>query len=136
MRAPRGKSQSATFGDDCPLPTIQVCGACRDAGKELECTHMRATLPKWKSQAKAKRLAGVYVNDPHLQKREQLGVMADADIKAFIGEDVEALLVNEARNTKGGHVKCVATGKPKKKFLVFSLFFLFFVFFVFLAAIY
>jgi hypothetical protein len=87
---------------------------------------MRATLPKWKSQAKAKRLAGVYVNDPHLQKREQLGVMADADIKAFLGEDVEALLVNDARNTQGGPVKCVGGKKGDKAAPCFFFVFLFF----------
>ena len=59
-----------------------VCAACREA-KSLDCPHMAAKLPSWKSAARGELVKTLMENNKDMWLREQAGVITTRDTAAF-----------------------------------------------------
>lgn len=85
----------------------KVCAACIEADTALSCTHMRATTPSWKSDAKIARMKVLFADRPDLELMEIKGVSADSERAAFSRASVDGMLNNVARGIDATTIKCV-----------------------------
>jgi hypothetical protein len=83
----------------------RVCPACVEAERAFDCTHMRFSVPPWKSKTKMARMNIVYAERPELLVREVLGGVANSEHKAYLPSEIDAFFKNVSHDVT--NVKCV-----------------------------